>query len=412
MRAPRSSFPPFRDLLAGTALWLLLPGCASFGTSMPTPHSSTPSLAAASGDEKQKVPKPVSPPAPRTKPDSKKESSGSEDSYDDGDSGGPTDCLFGFMAMAESPTPPPPLTPATAFASEAVRWQVGSSAWLVAPAAVDSVELLDAPAEPDQPGTTVGSLPHGAHVVVIETHSLTTGFWTLVRPFDGVEPHGWVPSWVLAEDEAPAPAPVRVMRPDPRWGIRVVAGWSKVGPSDLDVEYRDGGFRADLQYMRILMKQWISGFGFGFRTFEGRPKTAYLLGVTLDDPQHSRLQTFEIGMRAGQRYGDRSGLRSDWLIGPTLAFVRETAKLDVYTVREPDTLVFVESRQDALGRWVGGAEVRGNIGGTSASGIEWGLHLGAFMYAWEGQREHSLVTDFVRSNIHGWDIGLSFSFFR
>jgi len=34
------------------------------------------------------------------------------------------------------------------------------------------------------------------------------------------------------------------------------------------------------------------------------------------------------------------------------------------------------------------------------------------MYAWEGQRDPSLGTDFVRSNIHGWDVGLSFSFFR
>jgi hypothetical protein len=34
------------------------------------------------------------------------------------------------------------------------------------------------------------------------------------------------------------------------------------------------------------------------------------------------------------------------------------------------------------------------------------------MFAWEGHEEHSLATDFIRSNIHGWDISLSYSILR
>ena len=33
------------------------------------------------------------------------------------------------------------------------------------------------------------------------------------------------------------------------------------------------------------------------------------------------------------------------------------------------------------------------------------------MFAWEGHEQHSLATDFVHSNIHGWDIGLSVTFY-
>ena len=238
---------------------------------------------------------------------------------------------------------------------------------------------------------------------------MATGFWVHVRPFDGVEPNGWVPSSLLADAPAPKPAPPRAVKPDPRWGMRLLAGGGGIGPSDLDVEYSDGGFRIDLQYMRLLKKQWISGFGIGFRNFNGHPKTAYLSSTTLDDPQESRLQSFELGTRAGQRYGDRSGFRFDWLLGPTLTYVSERAKLNVYTV---PGLVPAGKRDESLGRWAGGGELRTNFGWCLASGNEWGLHLGAFMFAWEGQRDLSLATDFVRSNIHGWDIGLSSSFFR
>ena len=34
------------------------------------------------------------------------------------------------------------------------------------------------------------------------------------------------------------------------------------------------------------------------------------------------------------------------------------------------------------------------------------------MYAWEGHEEHSCATDFVHGSIHGWDVGLSYSFFK
>jgi hypothetical protein len=191
----------------------------------------------------------------------------------------------------------------------------------------------------------------------------------------------------------------------------VLLGYGGLGPSDLDVEYGNGGWHGDLQYLR-LDRQWISGFGFGYRDFYGHPPQAYLSGTTLDDPQDSRLQTYEIGARAGQHYGDRSGFRFDWMLGPTLAYVHEHGNLHVFTVVPPGTLVPTGSRDDDLGRWAGGGEFRLNFAWRYNDDTDFGLHAGAFVYAWDGHEQHSLATDFVHGNIHGWDVGLSCSFLR
>ena len=424
MPQPRRSFADVRVVFLGGALSAFLLGHAAVAAAVPASvhasilsllaaNAATPRLAAASADDKQRVPKPTPPPPPAHKPDDQHAKTEHQD-----ESG--SDCFsncFGVMDFSTSlfagPTPPPALAPASAFESEASLWAVGSEGWLFAPTAVDSVGLWDAPAEPANPGFELGRLPHGSHVVVVETHAMATGFWVHVRPFDGVDPNGWVPSSLLTREPAPKPAPPRAVRPDPRWGMRLLVGGGGLGPADLDLEYSpDNGVRVDLQYMRLLKKQWVSGFGFNFRNFEGHPKLAYLTSTTLDDPQDSKLRSYELGTRAGQRYGDRSGFRFDWMLGPTLAYVSERANLKVYTVVAPNTYVFAGDRKDGLGRWAGGGELRTNIGWCFSSGSEWGLHLGAFMFAWEGQREHSLATDFVRSNIHGWDISLGYSFFR
>jgi hypothetical protein len=254
-------------------------------------------------------------------------------------------------------------------------------------------------------------LPHGAHVVVVETHAMVSGFWARVRPFDGVEPNGWIQSWVLSDAPAPKPAPPGKPRRDPRWGLRALLAYGGLGPSDLDIEYYAGGWHADVQYMRV-DRQWISGFGFGYRDFYGHPPQAYMSGTTLDDPQDSKLQTYELGMRAGQHYRDRSGFRFDWMLGPTLAYVHEHGNLHVYTVVPPGTPVFAGTRDDDLGRWAGGGEFRLNFAWRYDEDGDIGLHFNAFMFAWEGHEEHSLATDFVHSNIHGWDVGLTYSFFR
>jgi hypothetical protein len=358
----------------------------------------------ASADDKQKVPKPTPPPSAEP---GKVKSGGNQDHEDDSSSDCLSNCFSGFDVLLSSPSPPPASTPATAFASEAAQWAVGDQAWLVAPTAVDSVGLWDAPSAPESPGIEQGRLAHGTHVLVVETHAMASGFWLHVRPYDGVEPHGWVPSWLLAVQPAPKPAAPQPHKPDPRWGLRLLLAGGFFGPADLNLEYSDGVFHPDVQYLRFLKHQWMSGFGFGYRTVRGHPKTAYQKGNTLDDPQESRLQTYELGARAGQRYGDRSGFAFDWLLGPTLAYVYETANMNVYTVTPPNVLVPAGSRSDALGRWAGGGELRLNFAWSKDSRNEVGLHLGAFMYAWEGHGEHSLATDFVHSNIHGWDIGLS-----
>jgi hypothetical protein len=188
-------------------------------------------------------------------------------------------------------------------------------------------------------------------------------------------------------------------------------GGGGLGPADLDVEYGSGGYRFDIQYMRLMNYHWNSGFGFGYRDFGGRPPQAYLSGTKLDVPVESKLQSYEIGTRAGQRYGKLSGFRFDWMLGPTLAYVHERANLQVYTVVSPGTAVPVGPGGDTLGRWAGGGEFRANFGYSKFVGAEVGLHLGAFMFAWEGHEQHSLATDFVHSNIHGWDVAFSLSIF-
>jgi hypothetical protein len=416
MPVPRRSAADVLGVYVGLTLSVFLPGRAALAVPLPTSlQVSFPTLLAAkvtaprlAASDKQKVPKP--PPAPPTR--TKGEQPEKEKNNDD--SGGfdcLTDCFSGVDMMLSSPTPPPAATPATSFASEAARWSVGSEAWIVAPEAMDSVAILDAPAEPDRPPVENGTLPHGTHVVVVETHAMASGFWARVRPFDGVEPNGWVPSFILAQAPQPKPAPPRPPRPDPRWGVRVLLGYGGLGPSDLNVEYRNGGWHADAQYLR-LDRQWISGFGFGYRDFAGHPPQAYLSGTTLEDPQDSKLQTYEIGMRAGQHYRDRSGFRFDWMLGPTLAYVHEHANLHVFTVVPPGTLVPAGSRDDDLGRWAGGGEFRMNFAWRYDEDGDLGLHLGAFMFAWEGHQEHSLATDFVHSNFYGWDVAFSYSFFH
>lgn len=418
MPKPRRSAADALGVLGFVALSAFIAGGAAFAAPLPASlQLSFPTLLAmkpaaprlAAGD-KQKVPKP--PPAPPSRTKGDQPSSGAEHKDEDSSGNCMGDCLLGFgQSLFESPTPPPAQSPATAFASEAARWAVGSEAWIVAPEAMDSVAIYDAPAEPERPPVETGTLPHGTHVVVVETHAMASGFWTRVRPFDGVEPNGWVPSWILAQSPQPKPAAARPRKPDPRWGLRVLLAGGGLGPADLDVEYHNGGVKADLQYMR-LDRQWISGFGFGYRDLDGEPQLAYLSGSTLDDPQTSKFQSYEIGARAGQRYADRSGFRFDWMLGPTLAYIHEHGNLHVYTVVPPGTLVPAGSRDDDLGRWAGGGEVRLNFSWTiRGPGSEVGLHMGAFMFAWEGHEQHSLATDYVHSNIHGWDVGLSYSFF-
>lgn len=424
---PRRSFAGVLGVCLGGALLAFLPERAALAASIPADpyrlipavsgtQSAAPRSRVASAAEKKQVPKP---PPPAYKPDDRDKHSDHHESEDESGSdcvnncfsGG--DCLTSFgSGLFQGPTPPPALVPATAFESEASRWAVGTQGWLAAPTEVDSVGLWDAPAEPAHPGIELGRLPHGSHVVVVETHAMASGYWVHVRPFDGVEPNGWVPSSLLTDAPAPKPAPLRAARPDPRWGLRLLFGGGGIGPSGLNIEYSDIGLRADVQYLRLMKKQWLSGFGFGYRSFFGHPKVAYQSGNVLDDPKQSRLQIYELGTRAGQRYGDRSGFRFDWMLGPTLTYVDERAKLNVYTVVAPNTLVSAGHRDDALGRWAGGGEFRTNFGWCFKSGTEWGLHFGAFMFAWEGHREHSLATDFVHSNSHGWDISLSSSFFQ
>ena len=418
MPKPRRPAAGVLGVLFVGALSTFISGRAAFAAPHPARlQNSSPTLFATNpaprlkAAEKTKVPKPPPPPPTRTKGDG----GGQSETKNSDDSDCTMDCVtscFSFGdALMTSPTGPPASSPTTAFASEASRWAVGSEAWIVAPAETDSVALSDAPADSAHEALQIGTLPHGAHVVVVETHAMATGFWTRVRPFDGVEPNGWIPSFILSAAPAPKPAAPKPPKPDPRWGLRVLLAYGGLGPSDLNVEYGYGGWHADLQYLR-LDRQWISGFGFGYRDYFGHPAQAYLSGTTLDDPQDSKLQMYEIGARAGQHYRDRSGFRFDWMLGPTLAYVHEHGNLHVFTVVPPSTLVPAGSRDDDLGRWAGGGEFRVNFAWRHDEDGDIGLHFNAFMYAWEGHEQHSLATDFVHSNIHGWDVGLTYSFFR
>jgi hypothetical protein len=371
-------------------------------------------VSVASGDEKQPVPKSKTP--TRTKPAQPKSTPSAPsppdtDNDDETDASCFFDCLGAFLGSLFHSTAPPPapaLGPENALRAEAGTWAVGESGRLRAASATDSVALWDGPGGADDGRAVVGILPDAVPVIVVETHSMATGLWLRVRPTDGVEPIGWVPASTLGSlTEPPSPEPAPKPRRKPTWGIMVAAGGGGVGPSPLNVEYKDGVFRTEAQYMRYLPQHWQSGAGIGWRQSSGQPRVDYAYsGSTLVDvPSDSRLEIFDIGVRAGVRHGGGKSFRFSWLLGPALYHVHEHAEISVV---ESTTGFQVGNRHESLNRWAGGGDVRLSFGWLTKEGLEIGLVTDGYMMAWTGQHELSLTTDFLgKETIHGFDVAVS-----
>jgi hypothetical protein len=370
-------------------------------------------VSVASGDEKQPVPKsktptrakpaqPKSTPSAATPPDN--------DNDDESDASCFFDCLgafFGSLFHSAAPPPAPALGPENALRAEAGTWAVGESGRVHASSAADSVMLWDGPGGLDEGRQPMGALPDRVPVIVVETHSMATGLWLRVRPVDGVEPIGWLPAALLGSLTEPLPPEPASPRRKPTWGVMAALGGGGVGPSPLNVEYQEGALRVEAQYMRYLPKHWQSGAGVGWRQTTGQPLVDYAYsGSTLVDvPSDSRLQIFDIGVRAGMRHGGGKSFRFSWLLGPAAYHVHEQAEISVV---ESTTGFQVANRHEHLNRWAGGGDVRLSFGWLTKEGIEIGLVTDGYMMAWTGQHELSLTTDFLgKETIHGFDVAVS-----
>ena len=278
----------------------------------------------AQGDEKKQVPKPPESPPPRHKP----EEPTSVTTEDDEGSSCFADCASGFFSSLftsrETPAPPAP-----AAALVPLDWAIGERGWLVSAAPEDSVALWEHGGDSAYEPAVIARLARNTQVVVVETHGSATGRWLRVRPADAPAPLGWIEESHMSR-APPAPSPVpRPPRGMDRWRIKVAAGPGLCGPSDLNVEYKDGGFRAEVELLRRV-RQWNGGVAVGFRNFEGHPRFNYVTPTTVEEPSESSLEMLDIGLRFGQWYGSSgAGPRFAWTLGPSLVRVYEEAHVRV-----------------------------------------------------------------------------------
>lgn len=357
----------------------------------------------AASEEKKRVPKPAAEP-PRFKADTSGSSSSSYSS--DEDESWTSQCIgeclgniFSSMCSALVQS-----IGSSAGRRSGAPWAVGDRAELSAGVASDSVTLRESWDGADETGTRLAA---GDRVVVLETLTAADGVWLRVRPVDRLEPVGWVrqsSAWRTAAEAAARRLPPR----SAEWGLRVAAGGGGVGPAELNVEYRNGGYRLDVEYLRTSARHFQWGAGAGFRHAAGHPAVLYITPATVEDPQRSRLWIVDLGVRSGHRYAlGSSGLEFDWLLGPTLAYVHEWSELRVH---DAATRAFIEKREDSLGRWAGGGDLRLALGTSLRSGPEIALVADAYVLAWRGQATRSLSSDFVRKAIHGFDVALAITF--
>lgn len=375
----------------------------------PAPHSARPGVAAAAEEEKKRVPKPKKA-EPRYKP-TPPGTPAKQEPKDDDSSDCASDCFsdcassfFESLLFRSKSGTAPAFAPESAAQGEARSWVVDDRVWLRGMALLDSVVLWTDPGGAEYDAVVAGRLRKGAAVVVVGTHVTQSGRWLRVRPADGVDPVGWV-----AENAAVGTPPPTSSRPrEPHrpggWGVQVVAGGCAVGPADLNVEYSEGGFRGEAQYLRFMPKQWVSAAGFGVRGLAGQPRVNYLTPTTFDEPTGSRLLVFDLGVRAGQSYGNRFGFRFSWLAGPSLYSIGESANI---TMRDPVSQALLGTRVERLRRWSGGGELRLAFGKVINERFEAALQATGYMVGWEGGKQKSLTSDFVRHPIHGFDVALA-----
>ena len=283
------------------------------------------------------------------------------------------------------------------------QWLEGTLA-TVSPA--DSAQ--DAPMWDDPGGDAVGAelvgdLPAGTNVVVHGSRVLDQVRWVQVSTDDGRTPAGWM--WVedLVERRSTNATARRNQHP---FGLGGDLSWFGVGPKDVTDEYADGGWRAALRGFRRVGTVARFTLNAGYLKQEGRPKFNYVTPTLIDYPQRSRLQIVDLGLSAGlERPLSRNwSFRSD--IGPTLYWVRESAKMD-YDSLQGGIVVASGHREEWLERWRMGGQLNVGFGRALSSDSRIGLLFSFFAISWESDSRKSLTLDFIgTAPLVGYGIGI------
>ena len=284
-----------------------------------------------------------------------------------------------------------------------IRWVEGDLA-TVSPA--DSAQ--DAPMWDDPGGEAVGAelaadLPAGTNVVVHGSRVLDQVRWVQVSTDDGRTPAGWM--WVenLVERRSTNAAARRIQHP---FGMDGDLSWVYVGPKDVSDEYADGGWRAALRGFRRVGSVGRVALSAGYLKEEGKPKFNYVTPTLIDYPQRSRLQIVDLGLSAGLDLplSRNWSFRSD--IGPTLFWVRESAKMN-YDSLQSGIVVASGHRDEWLERWRMGGQLNVGFGRVLSSDSRIGLLLSLFVISWESESRKSLTLAFIgRQPLVGGGIGI------
>ena len=265
------------------------------------------------------------------------------------------------------------------------QWVEGTLA-TVSPA--DSAQ--DAPMWDDPGGEEVGAelmadLPIGTNVVVHGSRVLDEVRWVWVSTADGRTPAGWM--WVedLVVRRSTTAAP---------FGIGGDLSWFYVGPGAVSDEYKEGGWRAALRAFRRVGSVGRLALSAGYLKEKGQPKFNYVTPTQIDYPQSSRLQIVDLGLNAGLDLpvGRNWSFRSD--IGPTLFWVRESAKMS-YDSLQSGVVVASGHREEWLERWRIGGQFNVGFGRVLSSDSRIGLLLSLFIIRWESDSRKSLTLDFI-----------------
>ena len=260
----------------------------------------------------------------------------------------------------------------------------------------------------DPGGEEVGAellddLPRGTNVVVHDSRVLNEVRWVQVSTADGRTPAGWV--W--GEDlVARRPTNTAARRTQHPFGMGGDLSWFGVGPKDVSDEYKDGGWRAALRGFRRVGRIGRFSLSAGYLKEDGRPKFNYVTPTLIDYPQRSRLQIVDLGLNAGLELplSRNWSFRSD--IGPTLFWVRESAKMN-YDSLQSGIVVASGHREEWLERWRMGGQLNVGFGRVLGSDSRFGLLLSLFVISWESESRKSLTLDFIGTQpLVGGGIGI------
>lgn len=351
-------------------------------------------------EEKQRVPK--QPDESRRKPEPGVAPQATESTDESSCVGSCIGSFFeGLFSSNSAPSPPPP----PSIAPTGMAWLPGARGEIHSDM---PVPIWDGAGGPGAGRNHVGVLPPRTRVTVLESNASIEGLWLRVQPTSADGPVGWMDSGYLGPFTEPEAPPDTAALPPERFSVWLAVGGALIGPSDLNLEYTEGGFRAEGQFLWGLAGAWQLGAGVGYRHFQGTPQVLYTTPSVIEEPTNSTLQLVDVGLRGGQRFGARSrGPRFTWLLGAGTVLVDE--KADV-VVSSSSTGLEIDRREDSLSRWRFGGDLRLAVAWPVGSNFDIGLLLGGWMVDWQGEKKLSLTTDFLTEPIYGFDAALCFTF--